>query len=146
MTDKQFTELNSLLKWNARDADFSTAFYTSLGGPEKTLEFYGRMSLDGTQGNDRERLALTRQLQRGMGIALATATDADNAPHLPARWGGDFRKLGTRPIELYPGAPSPRTATRSSADCSGTGTTTRNSSTPSRNTSSNCTTRNRTCS
>jgi hypothetical protein len=68
-TDKQFTELNSLLKWNAKDADFGTAFYTTLGGPGKTLEFHGRMSLDGTQGNDKERLAPTRQLQRAMGTA-----------------------------------------------------------------------------
>ncbi|MCL3993916.1 hypothetical protein [Streptomyces lavenduligriseus] len=104
MTDEQFTELNSILKWNAKDADFSTAFYTSLGGPEETLEFYGRMSLDGTQGNDKERLALTRQLQRSMGTALATATDAGNEPHLSARWGEEFRKLGNKSIELYPGA------------------------------------------
>ncbi|MGI5194463.1 hypothetical protein ACQEVY_12645 [Streptomyces sp. CA-288835] len=106
MTDKQFTELNSIMKWNVRDADFSTAFYKSLGGPEKSLEFYGRMSLDGTEGDDKERLALTRQLQRNMGTALASATDPDNKPHLPASWGTEFRKLGTQPIELYPGAPN----------------------------------------
>ncbi|MFJ2966121.1 hypothetical protein ACIPIC_27935 [Streptomyces collinus] len=107
MTDKQFTELNSIMKWNAKDADFSTAFYKSLGGPEKTLDFYGRMALEGTQGNDnKERLALTRQLQRNMGTALATATDPDNGPHLSTSWGEDFRKLGTRPIEIYPGAPN----------------------------------------
>jgi hypothetical protein len=106
MTDKQLTELNSIMKWNAKDPDFSTGFYKSLGGPEKTLEFYGRMSLDGTEGDDKERLALTRQLQRNMGTALASATDPDNKPHLPASWGTEFRKLGTQPIELYPGAPN----------------------------------------
>jgi hypothetical protein len=106
MTDKQLTELNSIMKWNAKDADFSTGFYTSLGGPEKTLEFYGRMSLDGTEGDDKERLALTRQLQRNMGTALASATDPDNKSHLPASWGAEFRKLGTQPVELYPGAPN----------------------------------------
>ncbi|NUV65038.1 hypothetical protein [Streptomyces sp. CAI-85] len=106
MTDKQLTELNSLLKWNAKDADFSTGFYQSLGGPEKTLEFYGRMSLDGTEGDDKERLALTRQLQRNMGTALASATDPDNKSHLPASWGTEFRKLGTQQVELFPGAPT----------------------------------------
>ncbi|MEU3087526.1 DUF6571 family protein [Streptomyces massasporeus] len=107
MTDKQFTELNSIMRWNAKDADFSTAFYKSLGGPEETLDFYGRMALEGTQGDEnRERLALTRQLQRNMGTALATATDPDNEPHLSASWGEEFRKLGTRPIEIYPGAPN----------------------------------------
>ncbi|MFJ4280732.1 hypothetical protein [Streptomyces massasporeus] len=108
MTDKQFTELNSIMKWNAKDAYFSTAFYKSLGGPEETLDFYGRMALEGTQGDDhKERLALTRQLQRNMGNALATATDPDNEPHLSASWGEEFRKLGTRSIEIYPGAPNP---------------------------------------
>ncbi|WP_037680418.1 DUF6571 family protein [Streptomyces griseus] len=106
MTDKQLTELNSIMKWNAKDADFSTGFYKSLGGPEKTLEFYGRMSLDGTEGDDKERLALTRQLQRNMGTALASATDPDNKPHLPASWGTEFRKLGTQPIDLQLGAPN----------------------------------------
>jgi hypothetical protein len=107
MTDKQFTELNSIMKWNAKDPHFSTAFYKSLGGPEETLDFYGRMALEGTQGDDnKERLALTRQLQRNMGNALATATDPDNDPHLSASWGEEFRKLGTRPIEIYPGAPN----------------------------------------
>ncbi|KOU55251.1 hypothetical protein ADK57_45145 [Streptomyces sp. MMG1533] len=106
MTDKQFTELNSIMKWNAKDADFSTGFYKSLGGPEETLDFYGRMALEGTQGDDKERLALTRQLQRNMGNALATATDPDNKPHLSASWGEEFRKLGTQSIEIDPGAPN----------------------------------------
>ncbi|MEU2287930.1 hypothetical protein ABZ614_39505 [Streptomyces sp. NPDC013178] len=106
MTDKQLTELNSITKWNAKDADFSTGFYKSLGGPKEALEFYGRMSLDGTEGDDKERLALTRQLQRNMGTALASATDPDNKSHLPTSWGNEFRKLGTQPVELSPGAPN----------------------------------------
>lgn len=97
-------ELNSIPRFNARDADFSTDFYKSLGGPKEALEFYGRMSLDGTMGDDKERLALTRQLQRNMGLALASATDPDNKSHLPSSWASEFRKLGTQRVELYPGA------------------------------------------
>ncbi|MFB6979931.1 hypothetical protein [Streptomyces scopuliridis] len=104
MTDAQLAEFNSHMKYNAKDPDFSTAFYQGLGGPEATLEFYGRMSIDGTGGDDKARLALTQELQRTMGTALATATDPDNKPHLPASWGAEFRKLGTQPIELEPGA------------------------------------------
>ncbi|MFI6035251.1 hypothetical protein ACIBBD_13990 [Streptomyces sp. NPDC051315] len=104
MTDKQYMELNSIMRFNARDADFSTDFYKSLGGPKESLEFYGRMSLDGTTGNDKERLALARQLQRNMGLALASATDPDNKSHLPASWSSKLRTLGTQRIELYPGA------------------------------------------
>ncbi|MFF3936370.1 hypothetical protein [Streptomyces phaeofaciens] len=106
MSDKQYMELNSILRFNARDADFSTDFYQSLGGPKETLEFYGRMSLDGTVGDNKERLALSRQLQRNMGLALASATDPDNKSHLPASWSAEFRKLGTQPIQLEPGSPN----------------------------------------
>ncbi|MFF8970587.1 hypothetical protein [Streptomyces sp. NPDC014995] len=104
MSDKQYMELNSIMRFNARDADFSTDFYKSLGGPKEALEFYGRMSLDGTMGDNKERLALARQLQRNMGLALASATDPDNKSHLPASWSSEFRKLGTQRVELYPGA------------------------------------------
>jgi hypothetical protein len=106
MSDKQYTELNSILRFNARDADFSTDFYKSLGGPKEALEFYGRMSLDGTVGDNKERLALARQLQRNLGMALASATDPDNKPHLPGSWATEFRKLGTEQVQLYPGGTS----------------------------------------
>ncbi|MGX1132847.1 hypothetical protein RKD49_005037 [Streptomyces glaucescens] len=103
MSDKQYMELNSILRFNARDADFSTDFYKSLGGPKQALEFYGRMSLDGTMGDNKERLALARQLQRSLGMALASATDPDNKSHLPGSWATEFRKLGTEQVQLYPG-------------------------------------------
>ncbi|MFE1950388.1 hypothetical protein ACFW9D_07970 [Streptomyces sp. NPDC059524] len=110
MSNKQFEEFNNILKWNRRDHEFSTAFYRSLGGPKETLEFYGRMSLDGTDTNlDKARLELTKDLQRNMGVALATATDVPGRkdpswPHLPASWGTEFRRLGTQQLQLgeYP--------------------------------------------
>ncbi|MFE9676184.1 hypothetical protein ACFYO5_18935 [Streptomyces sp. NPDC006259] len=107
MSDKQYLELNSILQFNARDSDFSTDFYKSLGGPKEALEFYGRMSLDGTVGDDNDRLALARQLQKNMGLALASATDPDNRSHLPASWSTEFRKLGTQQIPLQPAGSAP---------------------------------------
>jgi hypothetical protein len=104
MTDRQFTELNSIMKFNSKDADFSTDFYKSLGGPKQALEFYGHMSLDGTGGVDKKRLDLTKELQKNMGVALASATDPDNKSHLSSSWSTEFRKLGTQKIELFPGA------------------------------------------
>ncbi|KUM68873.1 hypothetical protein [Streptomyces curacoi] len=106
MSDKQYMELNSIMRFNSKDADFSTDFYKSLGGPKEALEFYGRMSLDGTIGDDKGRLALARQLQRNMGVALASATDPDNKSHLPTNWATEFRKLGTQQLQLYPGGSS----------------------------------------
>ncbi|MFJ5221303.1 hypothetical protein [Streptomyces sp. NPDC088400] len=107
MNDKQFAEFNRIMKYNANDSDFSTAFYKGLGGPKETLEFYGQMSLDGTWEDDKSRLALTKELQRNMGMALASATDPDNKSHLPATWQKDFRELGNQRVELPRGAPTP---------------------------------------
>ncbi|MFC4607407.1 hypothetical protein ACFO9E_06205 [Streptomyces maoxianensis] len=104
MTDKEFAEFNRIMKYNARDSDFSTAFFKGLGGPKEALEFYGQMSLDGTEGNDKGRLALTKELQRNMGFALASATDPDNKTHLPTSWGAEFRKLGNKELVLNKGA------------------------------------------
>ncbi|MDK1475146.1 hypothetical protein QNO07_17280 [Streptomyces sp. 549] len=113
MTDKQYAELNTLLKHNGKEpnGEFATRFYKGLGGPEEALRFYGRMSLDGTDGDNSERLALARELQRGMGHTLANATDPD-APkghdgpkqHLPESWGKEFRRLGTQPLDVKLGA------------------------------------------
>ncbi|MEU8891732.1 hypothetical protein [Streptomyces sp. NPDC048442] len=96
MTAPQFAELNNILKFNAKDSDFSAAFYRGLGGPKQALDFYARMSLDCTVGDQPERLALAKELQRGMGTALASATDPDNRSHLPASWATEFRRLGTQ--------------------------------------------------
>lgn len=113
MTDKQYAELNALIRHNGKepDGEFATRFYKGLGGPEEALRFYARMSLDGTDGDNGERLALARELQRGLGHALANATDPDapkglDSPkqHLPESWGKEFRRLGTQPLELAPGA------------------------------------------
>ncbi|MEV8334365.1 hypothetical protein OG211_22850 [Streptomyces niveus] len=105
MNEKQFAEFNALMKYNAKDSDFSTAFYKGLGGPKKTLEFYAEMSLAGTVGDDKSRLELTKELQRNMGTALASATDPDNKSHLPASWQKEFRELGNQRLELARGGP-----------------------------------------
>ncbi|MFG2781286.1 hypothetical protein ACGFY7_25975 [Streptomyces prunicolor] len=99
MTDKELAEFNSIVKYNADDPDFTTAFYTGLD-QEGTLEFYGSMALDGTDGTDKTRLALTQSLQRNLGMALATATNHENEPHLSKAWSITFRRLGTQRFAL----------------------------------------------
>ncbi|MEU1535636.1 hypothetical protein [Streptomyces fagopyri] len=101
MTDQELAELNRLIRYNGRekDGEFATGFYEGLGGPEKTLEFYAEMSIDGTGGDaTKVRLDAVRDLQQNMGFALANATDPDTAHHLQATWGADFRRLGTQQI------------------------------------------------
>ncbi|MER5226760.1 hypothetical protein [Streptomyces flaveus] len=100
MTGKELTELNRLMKYNAKDSDFSTAFYQGLGGPKQALEFFGQMSIDSVYVDEKGRQAMTQELQRNLGTALASATDPDNKTHLQASWANEFRKLGTERIPM----------------------------------------------
>ncbi|MFB8777531.1 hypothetical protein [Streptomyces broussonetiae] len=113
MTDRELAELNRLLRHNGRekDGEFATEFFQGLGGPRQTLEFYGAMSIDGTEGDaSNTRLAGARDLQKYMGHALANATDPytpqslkGDRQHLPSWWGTEFRRLGTQDIEWQAG-------------------------------------------
>ncbi|MBT3154892.1 hypothetical protein HTV45_29160 [Streptomyces sp. CHD11] len=109
LTDRELTELNRLLRHNGRekDGEFATEFFEGLGGPRQTLEFYGAMSINGTDDDaSKARLAGMRDLQKYMGHALANATDPytpqslrGDRQHLPSWWGAEFRTLGTQEIE-----------------------------------------------
>ena len=100
MTDKQLAEFQPSHQYNAKDSDFSTAFYQGLGGPKQALEFFGQMSIDSVYGDEKSRQAMTQELQRNLGTALASATDPDNKTHLPASWTTQFRKLGTEHVPM----------------------------------------------
>ncbi|MET7617083.1 hypothetical protein [Streptomyces sp. NPDC005408] len=102
MSDKQYAELNSIMKYNSKDPEFSDAFYRGLGGPKQALEFFGHMSIDSAEHHvgDKTRLGLTQELQRNMGLTLATATDPDGNPGYLKGWSAEFRKLGTQKIQL----------------------------------------------
>ncbi|MEU2227286.1 DUF6571 family protein [Streptomyces sp. NPDC018347] len=101
MSDAELRELNELLRFNSRekDGEFATEFYQGLGGPEKTLQFYAAMSIDGTGGDaSKTRLDAVQDLQKYMGYTLANATDPDHKHHLSDDWGTQFRRLGTQQI------------------------------------------------
>ncbi|WP_262064001.1 DUF6571 family protein [Streptomyces sp. STR69] len=101
MSNAELKEFDRLMKYNGTEkgGEFATDFYKTLG-PEKTLEFYGSMALDGTAGDNKVRLALTKDLQQSMGLALANATDPDHKYHVPASWGDQLRKLGGQRLQL----------------------------------------------
>ncbi|MGW1803421.1 hypothetical protein [Streptomyces sp. NPDC002078] len=106
MSDAELRELNELLRFNSaeQDGEFATEFYQGLGGPEKALQFYAEMSIDGTDANaTKTRLNEVRDLQKVMGYTLANATDPDHEHHLSDNWGAEFRRLGTRQIGWEPG-------------------------------------------
>lgn len=101
LSHTKLQQLNELMSDNHGSAVFAKTFYEKLG-PEKSLAFFGQMSQDVYDGTklDKQRLQDVQALQRNMGLTLATATDPDNKPHLPAKWGEDLRRMGTERIPL----------------------------------------------
>ncbi|MEV1085320.1 DUF6571 family protein [Streptomyces sp. NPDC050211] len=99
LTDTELSQLNHLMKANQNDPVFASRFYQQVG-QEGALQMYGQLALQTTDASDK-RKALLREMQRGMGNTLATATDPDNKPHLSGQWSADLRKLGTQHIQLY---------------------------------------------
>ncbi|MFI8964740.1 hypothetical protein ACIGO8_21800 [Streptomyces sp. NPDC053493] len=104
LTHDELTELNDLLADHAKDPVFTTAFYDKLGA-KGSLEFFGTMATDTEDWGrtDPQRLRDVQDLQRNLGLSLATATDPDHARHLPPSFAQDLRRLGTERIPLYPG-------------------------------------------
>ncbi|MCH0567275.1 DUF6571 family protein [Streptomyces sp. MUM 2J] len=106
MTDAELREFDDLLTYNSdeKDGEFATDFYRGLGGPEKALQFYADMAIDGTDPDaTKTRLAAVQDLQKAMGYTLANATDPDHRHHLPDSWNAEFRRLGTQQIGWTPG-------------------------------------------
>ncbi|QNP63411.1 hypothetical protein [Streptomyces genisteinicus] len=99
LTHTELTALNELLKDNGKSVEFSKNFYEKLG-PEKSLAFFGQLSMDTYEYGkvDKERLKDVQELQRNLGLNLATASH-DKA--FTAEWGPELRKLGTERIPLY---------------------------------------------
>ncbi|MFF5705406.1 hypothetical protein ACFY7H_23325 [Streptomyces sp. NPDC012794] len=107
LSHAELTELNELLADNAKLPEFSTVFYGSLG-PKGALQFFGQLTTDtGARDFDEQRLKDIQDLQKNLGLNLATATDPDNPQHLPDRFAQDLRRLGTERIALskYDGNP-----------------------------------------
>ncbi|MEU3557296.1 hypothetical protein [Streptomyces fragilis] len=99
ITHAELQQLNELLKDNSSSVDFSKNFYEKLG-PEKSLAFFGQLSTDTYEYGkvDKERLADVQELQKNLGLNLATAShDKD----FTDKWGPELRKLGTERVPLY---------------------------------------------
>ncbi|MGT2528644.1 hypothetical protein ACU4GG_17025 [Streptomyces nojiriensis] len=97
----ELVELNELLADNAKVPEFSKNFYETLG-PKGALEFFGYMSTDTYDYSklDEQRLKDVKELQKNLGLNLATATNSKNEPHLPDSYAQELRKLGTQHIPL----------------------------------------------
>ncbi|MEV7087419.1 hypothetical protein AB0O07_16200 [Streptomyces sp. NPDC093085] len=105
LTHEQLREQNDILRSYGNSTEFATAFYRNLG-PKESLEFFGQLSTDtyGDYGKlDKQRLKDVQELQRNLGLTLASASQ-DKA--FTSEWAPELRKLGTQQIPLSPyGAP-----------------------------------------
>lgn len=99
ISHEELMRLNELLKDNSGSKEFSRTFYDGLG-PKGSLEFFGQLSTDTYDYSkvDKERLADVQELQKNLGLNLATATQGGDA--WTDKWSTDMRKLGTERIPL----------------------------------------------
>lgn len=98
LTHAELQQLNELLKDNSSSTEFAKDFYGKLG-PEKSLAFFGQLSTNTYDYSkvDPERLKDVQELQKNLGLNLATAShDKD----FTDKWGPELRKLGTERIPL----------------------------------------------
>ncbi|WP_329229429.1 hypothetical protein OG488_14585 [Streptomyces sp. NBC_01460] len=98
ITHTELQQLNELLADNSKSVEFSKNFYEKLG-PEKSLAFFGQLSTDTYEYGklDKERLKDVQELQKNLGLNLATASH-DKA--FSDEWGPELRKMGTERVPL----------------------------------------------
>ncbi|MGW6395851.1 hypothetical protein ACWFR1_36335 [Streptomyces sp. NPDC055103] len=99
ISHEELMRLNELLKDNSGSKEFSRTFYEGLG-PKGSLEFFGQLSITTYDYPDvnKQRLADVQELQKNLGLNLATATQGGDA--WTDKWSTDMRKLGTERIPL----------------------------------------------
>ncbi|MFE5240245.1 MULTISPECIES: hypothetical protein [unclassified Streptomyces] len=98
ITHTELQALNELLHDNSKSVEFSKNFYEKLG-PEKSLAFFGQLSTDTYNYGkvDKERLKDVQDLQKNLGLNLATAS---HDKEFSEKWGPELRKMGTERIPL----------------------------------------------
>ncbi|MFF1506265.1 hypothetical protein [Streptomyces sp. NPDC058326] len=99
ISHEELMRLNELLKDNSGSKEFSRTFYDGMT-PKGALEFFGQLSTDTYDYSkvDKQRLADVQDLQRNLGMNLATATQGGDA--WTDKWSTEMRKLGTERIPL----------------------------------------------
>ncbi|MFF4384132.1 hypothetical protein [Kitasatospora sp. NPDC001547] len=99
ITEPELTELNSLLASHGSDPKFATKFYQDLG-PDGLIKSWNGMVGDPAHPRDdgSPRWKAYQQLQKNLGLSLATATRTGNEPHLSDEWAAALRKAGSQPV------------------------------------------------
>ncbi|MFJ9611104.1 hypothetical protein ACIRS1_32670 [Kitasatospora sp. NPDC101176] len=105
--DAELTELNSLLAAHSGDPKFAVAFYQDLG-PDGLIKSWNSMVGDPAHYRDPNdpRWKAYQELQKNLGLNLATATRTGNEPHLSDEWAAALRKAGSQPVWDKPMRPT----------------------------------------
>ncbi|MFE7116770.1 hypothetical protein ACFU99_15280 [Streptomyces sp. NPDC057654] len=101
-TAKNLDELKQLQKLfdrNAKNPDFSTTFYKTMG-PKGALNFYANVALDASSLHDKTRINLVHHIQNEMGSMLGVATSKHSSTHLDATWITGLQKAGHQQLDL----------------------------------------------
>lgn len=99
LSHAELEQMNELLSDNSRSKEFSRSFYDGLGS-KGALEFFGQLSTDTYDYSkvDKQRLEDVQNLQKNLGLNLATATQGGD--RWTENWSAEMRKLGTERIPL----------------------------------------------
>ncbi|MEV8627400.1 hypothetical protein [Streptomyces sp. NPDC051079] len=99
LSHEELERLNELLRDNSDSKAFARSFYDGLG-PKGALEFFGQLSTDTYDYSkpDEERLKDVQELQKNLGLNLATATQGGGK--WTESWSTEMRRLGTERIPL----------------------------------------------
>lgn len=105
LSTKKLELFRDLVRYNAKEAEFSTGFYRGLG-PENALRLHGQLSIDASTDGGKTRFNLSRDIQNSMDKGLALATHpgggaSGDTKHLGSEWVSALRKAGTEPIYLH---------------------------------------------
>ncbi|MGW3045772.1 hypothetical protein ACWC9T_38495 [Kitasatospora sp. NPDC001159] len=102
-TDAQLKHLHAMLQQDSGDPRFATAFYGNQD-PQTFLAKYGAMAQSADYANSPARSQTVKDLQKDLGLTLATATDTKQPLHVSDDWETRLRAAGAKQIPVPAGA------------------------------------------
>ncbi|MEV7770151.1 hypothetical protein [Kitasatospora sp. NPDC086791] len=102
-TDAQLQNLQKLLERHNGDPRFAASFYGKQD-PATFLAQYGAMAQSADYANSSARSYAVKNIQKDLGLTLATATDSKQVPHVSDAWETELRAAGAKQIPVPAGA------------------------------------------
>ncbi|MFE6054715.1 hypothetical protein ACFQ6N_28505 [Kitasatospora sp. NPDC056446] len=102
-SDAELANLRNLLQRHSTDPRFAASFYGNQD-PQTFLAQYGAMAQSADYAGSTARTVAVKDIQDGLGLTLATATDPKQQPHVSDDWETKLRAAGAKQIPVPPGA------------------------------------------